>query len=115
VSLPLYFDVHVHGAAARQLRARGIDVLTAQDDDHDEAADADVLDRAAALGRPVVTFDDDFLREACMRQRNGIEFSGVIYEHLYGVTLGQLVTDLQLVAETMDLDELRNRVLYLPL
>jgi predicted nuclease of predicted toxin-antitoxin system len=115
VNLPLYFDVHVHGAVADQLRVRGIDVLTAQEDNHDEAEDPFVLNRATALGRPVVTFDDDFLREAQRRQRDGIEFSGVIYGHLLNVRVGQLVSDLQLVAETMDADELQNQVLYLPL
>ena len=115
MSLRLYFDVHVHGAVANQLRLRGIDVLTSQEDNHDEAEDPVVLDRATDLGRLVVTFDDDFLREAHRRQRDGIEFSGVIYEHLLNIRVGQLVTDLQLVAETMDAGELQNQVLYLPL
>jgi hypothetical protein len=115
VSLPLYFDVHVHGAVADQLRELGIDVLRAQDDDHDEAEDPVVLDRATDLGRPVVTFDDDFLREAHRRQRDGVEFSGVIYGHFLHVRIGQLVSDLQLVAEAMDAGELRNQVFYLPL
>jgi predicted nuclease of predicted toxin-antitoxin system len=115
VSLPLYFDVHVHGAVADQLRVRGIDVLTAQEDNHDEAEDPVVLDRATAVGRPVVTFDDDFLREAHRRQRDRIEFSGVIYRHLLDVRIGQLVSDLQLVAETMNSGELQNQVLYMPL
>jgi hypothetical protein len=33
MSVALYMDVHVHAAVTEQLRRRGVDVLTAQDDD----------------------------------------------------------------------------------
>jgi hypothetical protein len=32
MSVAFYMDVHVHAALTEQLRRRGIDVLTAQDD-----------------------------------------------------------------------------------
>lgn len=115
MSLPFYFDVHVFGAAVIQLRERGVDVIRAQDDGHGKSDDSLVLDRATELERPVVTFDDDFLREAARRQRGTIEFSGVVYDHQPQMTIGQVVEDLTLIAETMQLDEMRNRVHYLPL
>lgn len=44
-------DVHVPYGITLGLRLRGIDVLTAQDDQHELAADTELLDRATALRR----------------------------------------------------------------
>ena len=38
----LYMDVHVPGPITQQLRRRGVDVLTAQEDSHDTVADEQV-------------------------------------------------------------------------
>ncbi len=115
MSVRYYFDVHVLGPAYEQLRVRGIDVLRAQDDDHDQAADAKLLDRASELGRVVVTFDQDFLAEAHRRQDSGTKFAGVIFGHEDKVSIGQMVEDLTLVANCMEPDEFQNRVFFLPL
>jgi predicted nuclease of predicted toxin-antitoxin system len=76
VSLPLLMDAHVHGDITRALQDRGIDVLTAQADGSDELADPDLLDRALALGRVLVTYDKDFLVIAHDRQSRGFDFPG---------------------------------------
>ncbi|HZO87006.1 MAG TPA: DUF5615 family PIN-like protein [Chthonomonadaceae bacterium] len=51
----LYTDENVDGAIIRQLRRRGVDVLTAQQDGHMRTDDPIVLDRATTLGRVLFT------------------------------------------------------------
>src|ERR1044071_10089751 len=108
-------DVHVPSAITDQLRAREVEVLTAQEDQTRESSDSDLLDRASELGRIFVTQDADLLIEATVRQRTGGGFVGVIYASQTGVTIGQCVENLELIAETTELEEWVNRVDYLPL
>jgi predicted nuclease of predicted toxin-antitoxin system len=115
VSLPLYLDHHVRVAVAKGLRRRGFDILTALEDGHAEASDAEMLARATDLGRIVFTQDDDFLSIADNWQRAGRHFAGVIYAHQLRATVGQIVADLQLILEAATPDEMRNSVLFLPL
>ena len=61
MSQPLYLDVHVPFPATRQLRIRGVDVLTAQDDGTTELSDPALLGRATELARALVSQDDDLL------------------------------------------------------
>ena len=60
MSVPLYFDHNMQFAVVIALRERGVDVLTTRDDGFDRQPDSQVLDRAAALSRVVVTHDLDF-------------------------------------------------------
>ena len=68
MSVRLYMDVHVRRAVTAGLRLRGVDVLTAQEDDTGELPDPELLNRATELGRALFTQDDDLLREAKRRQ-----------------------------------------------
>jgi hypothetical protein len=61
------------------LKRRGIDVLTAFQDNAHEFDDPPLLDRATGLGRVLFTQDEDFLREGARRQAQGIYFAGIIY------------------------------------
>jgi predicted nuclease of predicted toxin-antitoxin system len=79
VSLGLYMDEHVPSGVTRGLRARGVNVLTVQEDGPSSAPDPVVLDRSAILGRVVFTRDEDFLAEGVRRQRAGETFAGIIY------------------------------------
>ena len=115
MSLTYYFDVHVPRPICDALQDRGIDVLTAQDDNAAEWSDSDLIDRATELGRILVSQDADMLREANLRQESGIEFSGVVYGHQRKNTIGQAVSDLQSIAEVMSPDEMRNHVERIPL
>lgn len=107
-------DVHVPYAVTTQLRRLGVDVLTSQDDQTQRWEDPRLLDRASALGRILVSQDDDLLREAASRQRRGLPFVGVVFVLGY-ITLGEWTDDLQLLVETSDLEEWVSRVEYLPL
>jgi len=72
VTLSFYMDVHVPGAITKGLRLRQINILTAQEDNKRQADDDVLLERADELKRIIFTCDDDFLKEATKRQRQGI-------------------------------------------
>ncbi len=108
-------DVHVRGPVSTALRRRGVDVLTAQADGGGQLADDDLLDRAMERGRVLFSQDDDLLNEATARQRSGRKFADVIYAHQQNITVRQTIEDLELIAKTCGLEELENRVVFLPL
>jgi predicted nuclease of predicted toxin-antitoxin system len=112
--LPLYMDHHVHIGITRELRARGVDVLTAYEDNHHEADDTTLLDRAQTLGRILFSQDEDLLREAAFRQRAGIPFAGVIYAH-QNVRIGPIIDDLEMVVQAGRAEDALNDVIYVPL
>jgi len=60
---------------------RGIDVLTAQEDQSSELEDGPLLTRATELGRILVSQDADLLREGARLIDEGIEFSGTVCAH----------------------------------
>ena len=115
MTLALYMDHNVPRAITAGLQRRGIDVLSAYEDDAHELEDAALLDRAQALDRVLFSRDDDLLREATRRQREGISFGGVIDAHQRDVSIGRCTLDLHLIAEASEPEELRDRVIYLPL
>ncbi len=115
MSISLYMDVQIRLALTERLRLRGVDVLTAQEDSATEISDSELLNRATSLGRVVFTHDQDFLREAARRQRNGQVFAGAIYAHQMKVTIGQCLNDLELIAQVGNPEDLANRIIYLPL
>jgi hypothetical protein len=57
MSIALYLDENMPRAIAIGLRLRGVDVLTAQEDNRRKTDDSILLDRAGALGRVMVSFD----------------------------------------------------------
>lgn len=110
-----YMDVHVPSAVTVGLRRRDVDVLTSQEDGTQEADDVALLQRATDLGRALFTQDDDLLAIAASWQREGREFAGVVYAHQLGPGIGDVIEDLELIAACATEDELRSRVIYLPL
>jgi hypothetical protein len=108
-------DVHVSRAITVALRARGVDILTAQEDRADQFSDSDLLDRASALGRVLFSRDRDLLAEAAERQRTGRDFPGVVYAHQIRVTIGKCINDLELIAKHSEAEDMLNRVEHLPL
>jgi hypothetical protein len=69
LNVAFYFDEHIPKAVALGLRIRGVDVITAQEDDRRGIADSLLLDRATELGRPRFSQDSDLLIEAQRRQK----------------------------------------------
>lgn len=115
MSVRLYFDVHVPNAIVDGLRLRGVDVVTAQEDGAAEFEDPPLLDRATELQRILVTQDEDFLQEASRRHRAGETFFGIVYAHQLYVTIGECVTDLEIIAKDSEPEEWIGHLEYLPL
>lgn len=113
--LGLYLDHHVRREVAESLRARGVDVLTAYEDDHHHVPDPELLDRATALGRVLFSQDDDLLVEAHRHQQEGRPFGGVVYAHQLRISLGECLADLELIVKTSTRDDGANQVIFLPL
>jgi uncharacterized protein with PIN domain len=115
LSISFYLDEHIPRAVETSLRMRGVDVLTTQNDGRDGTPDPELLDRATLLNRILVTRDHDFLVEARNRQVGGEPFSGIVFAHQLRVTIGRLIEDLELIAKAAEPDEVRSRVIFLPL
>lgn len=114
MAIALYMDVHIPQAITDQLRRRGVDVLTAFDDEAQELPDDQLLLRVTQLNRVLFTQDIRFrvLAETC--QVEGRQFSGLIFGHQLGGTIGQFVRDLELIAKASKPDEWMNTVEYIP-
>jgi hypothetical protein len=110
----IYADVQIPRPIVTGLRLRGVDVLTAQEDGMGEAEDSAILDRAAVLGRIVLTHDDDFLKEASRRFLQGEEFGGVVFARQLRAPIGPCIEDLELIATTFDIADLTNRIEFIP-
>lgn len=108
-------DAHVRRAITNALRLRKVAVLTAQEDRSAQLLDPALLDRANALGRVLFSQDDDLLREATARQRDGRPFAGVIYAQQLHVPVGRCIEGLALLALAEEPESMRNRVVFLPL
>lgn len=94
-------DVHVPLPITEQLRRKGVDVLTAQEDGSNELEDDDLLERVGKLGRVLFTQDIRFKALAENWQRIGRSFAGLVYGHQnHGI--GPYVRDLELIAKATD-------------
>jgi Domain of unknown function (DUF5615) len=108
-------DHHVPAAITRGVRRRGVDVLTAAEDNARRFADPALLDRATALGRVLFTQDQDLLVESARRQRTSVPFAGVIYAPQDEALLGRYVLDLEFLCLAGEPEDFADRVMYLPL
>jgi hypothetical protein len=115
MTVAFYLDENVPRQIADGLRLRGVDVLTVQDDGRRNTPDPLLLDRATELARVIFSQDQDFLIEANRRQTEGIYFSGVVFARKIGMTTGDCIRDLEIIAKASDLEDLANQVQYLPL
>ena len=98
MSVAFYFDHNVPLVVAIKLREKQIDVLTAIEDHSESHADDELLQRTVVLGRVLVTHDHDFLELAHKWQIAGRYFPGIIFSHPMRISIGDLVSELELVA-----------------
>ena len=115
MSVGLYMDHHIHSAITAGLRRPGVDCLTAEEDGTSSMADERLLERATDLGRVFFTNDRDLLVIAADRLRTGREFAGLVFAEQLGITIGQAIADLELIAKASAPDDCKNRIEYLPL
>ena len=114
MAIALYMDVHVPQAITEQLRRRSIDVLTAFEDGTTELLDDQLLARVTELKRVLFTQDIRFRVLAETWQIKDKQFSGLIFGHQLGGTIGQFVKDLELIAKVSEPDEWINTIEYIP-
>ena len=112
--LAFYMDHHVHQSITDGLRRRGIEVITAFEDGHEREVDEALLERATALGRILVSQDDDILKIASHWQRSSREFAGVAYAIQQHIDIGGTIEYLELIAHLKTAEEMRNTVEYIP-
>jgi hypothetical protein len=115
MAIKLYMDVHVPQAITDQLRRRGVDILTAIQDDCATLTDEKLLEHCHILGRVLFTQDIRFKALAQKWQIEQREFSGLIFGHQLRGTIGQFVKDLELIAKISEPSEWLNTVEHLPL
>jgi len=111
----LYMDVHIPRAITLGLKARGVDVITAQEDNCAEIPDPALLDRASELERALFSCDEDLLIEGQRRQTKDIYFAGVIYIHLLRISIGKCIEDLEFLSLAANKEDLENQIVFLPL
>ena len=115
MSVALYMDHNVPRAITVGLRLRGVDLLTAFEDDASTLSDPELLDRAMTHRRLLFTRDDDMIAEAVSRQRANTHFHGVVYAHQLRVSIGRCITDLKIISEVATPDDIVDKVIFLPL
>ena len=113
--LRFYFDHNMQRQIASGLRLRDVDVLTAYEDNAHTLSDLEILNRASALSRVLVTKDHHFLGIAHSRLEGGIDFTGIVYISRESISIGDCIEQLEIVAKVYDYTETINRVLYLPI
>jgi hypothetical protein len=115
LSLSYYMDHHVRSAITEGLRRRGIDCLTAEEDGAAEAEDEWLLERATGLGRILFSQDVDLLAIASEWLESGRRFSGLVYGRQLGLTVGQAIRDLELIAQVLAAAEMEDHIEFIPL
>ena len=115
MSVTLYMDHNVPRAITVGLRLRGVDVITALEDEASTLSDTMLLDRAMTMGRILFTRDDDLIAEAVTRQRSNRRFHGVVYAHQMHVSIGRCIADLVIISEAANPCDVVNEVIFLPL
>ena len=115
MSVGLYFDHNARPQIADGLRRRDVDVLLAREDGAERMADERLLERATSLGRVVFTEYKAFLAIANRWLEPRPHFAGVIYVRQRRLSIGQAIEQLELIAKVYEPDEMRKRIIYLPL
>ena len=115
--LPLAADKCVHGDIVRGVRRRlqNPDLVTADEAGLAKATDPELLEWAAKEGRILITQDENtMVGYAWDRVKTGQAMPGVLVCGK-GVTIGQAIDELEVVASCGDADDFKHQVRFLPL
>lgn len=108
-TLRFYLDENVPVEVAKQLRARGIDVVTVRDLGLLGATDAVHIARAAAEECVLCTYDADYLQMAS----EGVEHCGIVFGQQDVHYIGEWVRFLTLLHAVYAPEEMNSRVEFL--
>lgn len=86
---------------------------TAYEDHAHQLSDPDLLDRATALGRVLFSSDEDLIVEARRRQRDGIDFAGVIFAP-QAHPIGACIDALETVSKAGEPEDFAGSLMFLP-
>lgn len=111
--LRLYADECVDARVVAGLRRRDADIVTAADENLLGAADEEHLERAEALGRIIVTNDQDFLRLASARVEDASGFGGLVFV-LPETRVGEAVAGIFLLTTILEPLDMANRIEWVP-
>ena len=115
MSVSFLADENFRGYITRRLVAEGVDIVRAQDVGLYAEPDPVVLRWAAEEGRVTLSHDFGTLPHyAYERARSGLAMPGVVMVP-QSMPAGQVISDIQLLAECSSEEEWNGRVLYLPL
>lgn len=105
----LYADESTDGRLVAGLRRRGIDIVTAAEENLLGADDRRQLPRAMTLNRTLVTYDRDHLRLAVQLLQDGREFPGLLYI-CPRTPVGTALRSIVALVETTEAPAMRNRI-----
>lgn len=112
MAISYYFDAPVHRAIKIGLQIRGVNVLTAQEDDKSSAVDEVIMSRSIELNRPLVTTDHDFLVLAKTFYENDEQFPGLFFLSSQ-VNIGYAVEELEFYGKAGEREDFINQVVFL--
>lgn len=92
-----------------------VDVLTAAEDGAARLDDESLLTRATQLNRILFSQDSDLLVLANRWLATGRRFAGLVYCRQGALSLGDMIRDLEMIAQALGPDEAENRIYFLPL
>jgi hypothetical protein len=86
----------------RGLRRRGVDVLTAQEDQTSRLSDPELLRRARELGHILFSQDEDLIEEAIRCQRERDPFATVEFSRQLDLSIGRCIGELETRAKAAE-------------
>jgi hypothetical protein len=110
--IALYADEDVHKAFAREIRRRGFDAVSADEEDQREVADEQQLEYATSLGRVILTHNrEDYapLHEKWLSE--GREHAGIVLSTQ--IPLGEMIRRTLRFLDQVTADEMRNNLRHL--
>jgi hypothetical protein len=108
-ALRFYLDENLPVEIAKQLKSRGIDVVTVRDLGALGDDDTHHLQRAAEMGRVLCTHDNDFIRLASQ----GFPHTGIVFGQQDMHDIGEWVQYLELMHAVYSPEDMLNTLEYL--
>ena len=105
-SLRFYLDENVPVQVARQLKSKGIDVVTVRDLDLLGEDDINHLENSTQQGRVLCTYDSDFLNLSA----SGFQHAGIVFAQQNTHYIGSWVNWLTLMHAVYTSEEMMNRI-----